>query len=71
MNNNLIAFQGVAGAHSDVACHHIHPDMNSVPYPSFEEVFEAVKSGETSLGLIPIEIHRLAGWQKFIIYYRR
>ena len=55
MNNNLIAFQGVAGAHSDVACHHIHPDMNSVPYPSFEEVFESVKSGETSLGLIPIE----------------
>ena len=55
MDNNLIAFQGVSGAHSDVACHHIHPDMKSVPFSSFEEVFESVKSGEVSLGLIPIE----------------
>ena len=55
MDNNLIAFQGVLGAHSNVACHHIHPDMKSVPFSSFEEVFESVKSGEVSLGLIPIE----------------
>jgi len=55
MDNNFIAFQGVPGAHSDVACHHIHPNRMSMPYPSFEEVFEAVKSGEVSLGLIPIE----------------
>jgi prephenate dehydratase len=50
-----IAFQGVAGAHSDVACRHIHPEMKSIPYPSFEEVFESVKSGQVDLGLIPIE----------------
>lgn len=55
MKKELIAFQGVPGAHSDVACHHIHPDMESVPYTSFEEVFEAVKSRRVSLGLIPIE----------------
>jgi prephenate dehydratase len=55
MKKELIAFQGIPGAHSDVACHHIHSDMESVPFPSFEEVFEAVKSGQVSLGLIPIE----------------
>jgi prephenate dehydratase len=52
---DTIAFQGIKGAHSDVACHQIYPDKESVAYPSFEEVFEAVKSGEVSMGLIPIE----------------
>ena len=55
MKKESIAFQGVPGAHSDVACHHIHPELLSVPFPSFEEVFEAVKSRKVSLGLIPIE----------------
>jgi len=50
-----IAFQGIRGAHSDVACRYIYPEMESTPYPSFEEVFEAVKSGDVSMGLIPIE----------------
>jgi prephenate dehydratase len=50
-----IAFQGIPGAHSDVACRYRYPEHQSVPYPSFEEVFEAVESGEVSLGLIPIE----------------
>lgn len=50
-----IAFQGVRGAHSDVACRHIYPAFESVSYPSFEDVFDAVKSGKVSLGLIPIE----------------
>jgi prephenate dehydratase len=55
MKKELIAFQGIPGAHSDVACHHIHADMESVPFLSFEEVFEAVQSRKVSLGLIPIE----------------
>jgi prephenate dehydratase len=55
MKKQSIAFQGVPGAHSDVACHHIHPDMKSIPFTSFEEVFEAVKSRKVALGLIPIE----------------
>jgi len=54
-DKNTIAFQGIRGAHSDVACRHIYPDIRSVAFPSFEEVFEAVKSGEVSMGLIPIE----------------
>ena len=50
-----VAFQGIPGAHSDVACRKIYPDYVSVPYASFEEVFESVKSGQDSIGLIPIE----------------
>lgn len=50
-----IAYQGIPGAHSDVACRYSYPEHRSVPYPSFEEVFEAVESGEVSMGLIPIE----------------
>jgi prephenate dehydratase len=53
--NTTIAFQGIRGAHSDVACRHIYPNIKSVACPSFEEVFEAVKSGDVSMGLIPIE----------------
>ena len=54
-DKRTIAFQGIRGAHSDVACRHIYPDLESSPYPSFEEVFEAVKSGDVAMGLIPIE----------------
>jgi len=54
-DKKTIAFQGIIGAHSDVACRHIYPENKSVAYPSFEEVFEAVNSREVSLGLIPIE----------------
>ena len=54
-DKKTIAFQGIKGAHSDVACRHIYPEIESVPYPTFEEVFEAVKSGAVSMGLIPIE----------------
>ena len=54
-NKNTIAFQGIRGAHSDVACRLIYPEVKSMAFPSFEEVFEAVKSGEASMGLIPIE----------------
>jgi len=54
-DKRTIAFQGIVGAHSDVACRLIYPEIKSVPYPTFEDVFEAVKSGEVSMGLIPIE----------------
>jgi prephenate dehydratase len=54
-NNKTIAFQGIRGAHSDVACRHIYPEIKSIAFSSFEEVFEAVKSEDVSMGLIPIE----------------
>ena len=55
MTKNIIGFQGVAGAHSDLACRRAFPYMESKSYPTFDDVFEAVENGEVEIGMIPIE----------------
>jgi prephenate dehydratase len=56
MSANLrIAFQGDPGANSDEACRACFPTYEPVPHAAFDEAFEAVKSGECSLGMIPLE----------------
>jgi prephenate dehydratase len=50
-----IAFQGAPGANSDEACRSFFPDYQPVAYATFEEAFEAIKSGECALGMIPVE----------------
>lgn len=55
-----IAFQGEPGANSDMACHVVHPEMEPLPCPSFDDAFDAVRSGEAALAMIPIE-NTLAG----------
>lgn len=52
---NTIAFMGVAGTNSDLACRQACPYMNTLPCPSFEDVFEAVATGKAAVGMIPIE----------------
>ncbi len=52
---NIIAFMGVEGANADLACRQACPYMQTLPCPSFEDVFEAVSSGKAELGMIPIE----------------
>lgn len=52
---NKVAFQGVYGAHADLACRQAHPYMDTLPYASFEDVFEAVEKGEAEYGMLPIE----------------
>ncbi len=53
--SNLIAFQGVAGAYSDMACRAVHPEMTTLPCGSFEDTFASVDEGRASLAMIPIE----------------
>ena len=53
--DNLIAYQGQPGANSDMACRAVHPDMEPLPCPSFEDVFAAVRDGDARLAMIPIE----------------
>jgi prephenate dehydratase len=55
-----IAFQGFAGAYSDMACRAVFPGMETLPCPSFEEAFAAVTSGKADLGMIPVD-NNLAG----------
>ena len=50
-----IAFQGEPGANSHEACREHFPNHEARPYPTFEEAFDAIKSGECELGMIPVE----------------
>ncbi|WP_374472496.1 prephenate dehydratase [Phenylobacterium sp.] len=55
MSQRRIAFQGELGANSHEACAQHFPDYEPVPHASFEDAFEAVKSGHCELGMIPVE----------------
>jgi prephenate dehydratase len=59
-SDNIIAFQGVPGAYSDLACRASQPTMTTLPCASFEDAFAAVKNGDARLAMIPIE-NSLAG----------
>jgi prephenate dehydratase len=50
-----IAFQGELGANSHEACQTYFPELEPRPCATFEDAFEAVKSGECALGMIPVE----------------
>jgi len=53
--SNVIAFQGVAGAYSDMACRAVYPDMTTLACDTFEDTFAAVHNGKAMLAMIPIE----------------
>lgn len=55
-----IAFQGALGANSDEACRTYFPGCEPVPHATFEDAFDAVRSGDCQLGMIPVE-NSLAG----------
>jgi prephenate dehydratase len=55
MSQGRIAFQGELGANSHEACMAAFPDMEPVPHATFEDAFEAVKTGHCQLGMIPVE----------------
>ena len=52
---HTIAFQGMFGAYSDLACRHVFPDMATLPCNQFEDAFAAVREGQARLAMIPIE----------------
>ena len=55
MTKGRIAFQGELGANSHEACRTYFPDYEPTPCATFEEAFEAMKSGACALGMIPVE----------------
>jgi prephenate dehydratase len=55
MSKGRIAFQGELGANSHEACQAYFPDYEPAPHATFEEAFEAIKSGDCQLGMIPVE----------------
>ena len=56
----MIAFQGVPGAYSDLACREAFPGMPTLPCPTFERAIEAVRNREAELGMLACE-NSLAG----------
>lgn len=52
---STIAFQGVPGAYSDMACREVHPEMETLACASFEDAFAAVRDEQAALAMIPIE----------------
>jgi prephenate dehydratase len=59
-SDTTIAFQGLPGAYSDLACRAAFPAMTTMPCASFEDAFAAVRGGTARLAMIPIE-NSLAG----------
>jgi prephenate dehydratase len=50
-----IAFQGVPGAYSHMACQAVKPDMQPVPCASFEDMLTQVQEGRAALAMVPVE----------------
>ena len=57
---NQIAFQGLPGAYSDLACRTAFPQMCTLPCPTFERAIGMVRGGEAELGMLACE-NSLAG----------
>ena len=51
----VIAFQGVLGAYSDLACRAAYSGMTTLPCESFEIAIDAVKEGRAALAMLPCE----------------
>ncbi|HEV7455529.1 MAG TPA: prephenate dehydratase [Roseococcus sp.] len=58
--SQTIAFQGVPGAYSDLACRQAYPGWTTLPCPSFEAAMAAVREGHAQLAMLPCE-NSLAG----------
>jgi prephenate dehydratase len=58
--SGLIAFQGIPGAYSDLACRTAYPGMETLPCESFESAMEAVREGAAELAMLACE-NSLAG----------
>ncbi|MBE9607611.1 prephenate dehydratase [Acetobacteraceae bacterium H6797] len=56
----VIAFQGLPGAYSDLACRAAYPGWETLPSPTFEAAMEAVRDGRAELAMLPCE-NSLAG----------
>ena len=54
-DNPVIAYQGVPGAYSHLACREAFPHLEPLSCPSFEDAFAAVEDGRAGLAMIPIE----------------
>lgn len=50
-----VAYQGIAGAYSHLACTNALPDHEPMPCQSFEDMLAAVQEGEADRAMVPVE----------------
>ena len=50
-----IAYQGVAGAYSNIAAKNVYPDSDYIPCNTFEDAMDMVQRGEVDFAMIPVE----------------
>ncbi|MBR1825461.1 MAG: prephenate dehydratase [Alphaproteobacteria bacterium] len=50
-----IAYQGVPGAYSHIACNTLFPNQEYIPCDTFEIAMELVKNGDVDKAVIPVE----------------
>jgi len=55
LNDNIIAYQGVEGAYSHLACKKAYPDSITIACESFEDAMKLVESGTANIAMIPLE----------------
>lgn len=60
MSATVIAFQGLPGAYSDLACRTAQPEAATLPCDTFEAAIEAVRAGRAHFAMLPCE-NSLAG----------
>ena len=53
--SHKIAFQGIPGAYSHMACQLVKPDMDAVACASFEDMLTHVQEGHAALAMVPVE----------------
>jgi prephenate dehydratase len=51
----IVAYQGIAGAYSHLACTNALPDHQPLPCMSFEDMLAAVQDGEADRAMVPVE----------------
>ena len=61
----IVAFQGVSGAYSESAIfQYFGADTPTLPCPSLERVFDAVETGQSQLGIVPVENALVGSWPR-------
>ena len=51
-SSKTIAFQGLPGAYSDLACRDAYPGWTTLPCPSFEAAMVALRRGQAALSML-------------------
>jgi prephenate dehydratase len=55
LSKKKVAYQGVKGAYSHLACYHAYPEYEAIPCRSFDETMYLVEEDKADIAMIPME----------------